>query len=254
MAENPLLPNAELRALLDLTRRCAKLDAAAVRKAANQPGKRAVRPRLPASREALLAGTAIQLQMGDLLVTEPGDTTAASLSPAEGGTAPVALVPDAAPTSSRLALSVAMAAALRTTNSDRLVLYYLRAGAPQSAWAESLAWAQERLLPLIVVCGDARGPEAFRPEQRAPAETFAWEAVRKTTVKLKLPVLTVDGEDAVAVYRAMQESVLRARVGAGPAVLWAMLPSARDIQAGRPSGQAPVKRLERYLKARKISY
>ena len=65
-------------------------------------------------------------------------------------------------------------------------------------------------------------------------------------------MLTVDGEDAVAVYRTAQEGILRARVGGGPAVLWAALATVAEAKA-RPASQRPVARLTRYMRARKIA-
>ena len=67
----------------------------------------------------------------------------------------------------------------------------------------------------------------------------------------KLPVLTVDGEDAVAVYRVMQESALRARQGGGPSVLWAVMTPKQSV-ATMPASIQPVARLRGYLAARKI--
>lgn len=252
MAENPLLPNAELRALLDLTRQCAKLEAIAGRKSAKQPSKRSVSYQ-PSSREALLAGSTLQLRPGDLLVCEPGDSIAAALAPTpEDGKGATPVIPGDHP--ANLPLSVAMAAALRGSGTDCLVMHYTRAGAPQPGWAEAFAWAQNRLLPWILVCSDDRGSQAFRPGKPEKDGALAWDAVHRTAAKLQLPVLTVDGEDAVAVYRVVQESVLRARAGGGPAVLWAMLPSAKDLLVDRPRAARPVSRLERYMKARRIAY
>lgn len=258
LAENPLLPDEQLRALLAHTRHCAKLGAAAHRASARKGQTRGTLRRGsaagPGSREALLAATTLQLGSGDLLVPETGDKVAALLAPAKEGAVNAAgpLLPELERGSSRLLLGTAMAAALKATGSDRLVLTYTRAGAIEPGWAAALRWGQTRLLPLVLVCSDARGPEAFRPSPPSPEEAFTWERVRALARKLQLPVLSVDGEDAVAVYRAMQESVLRARAGGGPAVLWAMLPTSRELAAGRPAAVAPVRRLERYLRARKI--
>lgn len=255
MPENPLLPNEELRALLHLTRRCALLDGAAVRKLARQPPTRGSRSiTVPRSREALLAGTAVQLRPGDLLVARPGDTTADALAPAPKAEQPVPVLPGADLVQSQVLASVALAAGLRSTGGDRLVLHYTSAGTPQNSWAEALAWAQQRLLPFILVCADPSGTGTFRSAGVANKTDLSWEPVRRTAAKLQLPVLTVDGEDAVAVYRTMQESVLRARAGGGPAILWAMLPSAKDLRTARPRGEQPLGRLERYLKSRKISF
>lgn len=254
MAENPLLPDDELRALLVLTKRCAKLNDAARRTSATGISRTRHSALLP-SREALLAATTLQLKPGDLLIPEATDTVAGSLGPTAPGSSEPTLpsLPDAAKSSSRLMLATAMAAALRSAGTDRVVLCYLRAGSPDMAWAAALDWAQTRLLPLILVCADARGSQAFRPNPAEAEGKATWEAVERVARRLKLPVLSVDGEDAVAVYRVMQESVIRARAGGGPAILWAMLPSTRDLATGRFPAVKPVARLQRYLRARKIS-
>ncbi len=262
MAENPLLPNDELRRVLDLTRRCLALDVATNRRSARSTanlrdtgGRAPSRPLLP-SREALLAATLLQLQPGDLLVPEFGDSTALALAPSGvNGTTPGVLpIPALGSSDARLMLAAAMAAALRGSSTDRLVSIYLRADSVEPGWTAALAWAQERLLPLLFVCADPRGPAAFRSGRRTAEDAFSWDAVQRAAGRLKLPILTVDGEDAVAVYRAMQESVLRARSGAGSAILWAMLPVPAARRVGRPRSTTPVKRLEGYLRTRGIRF
>jgi hypothetical protein len=85
----------------------------------------------------------------------------------------------------------------------------------------------------------------------APNQPSISPAMSRFAKRMKLPVLTVDGEDAVAVYRVMQESVLRARQGGGPSVLWAVMTPSRSLAAMPPSSQ-PIARLRSYLAARKI--
>lgn len=253
MAENPLLPDAELRALHALVKRCLTLDSALGRRRQGAAAARSSAT-LPPSREALLAGTAIHLRPGDLLVTQAPDPAAEALAPGptESSEPSATLFPDLPKASSRLLLATAMAAALRGSGSDRLVLALFQAGAPEPNWASALAWAQERQLALILACADARGTAGFAHASPSRPESLDWDTVQRTASRLKLPILSVDGEDAVAVYRVMQESVLRARAGAGPALLWVMLPGPRDLAAGRKPAQQPLKRLERYLKVRGI--
>ncbi len=253
MPENPLLPDAELRALLALTKRCASLDASALRLAAPSRGRRGRFAPL-ASREALLAGTTQQLQPGDLLVGEQGDTTVAALasSPVPKQPTDTPLLPALMGNPSRLLLAAAMAAALQATKTDRVVLAFLRAGAPASAWIPALTWAQEHRLPLVLVCADPSGTKVFRSVASPVADAFSWSEVNRIAGRLQLPILCTDGEDAVAVYRVAQESLLRARTGGGPALLWAMLPTAKDLLA-RGRNLKPVHRLTRYLRARDIS-
>ncbi len=261
MAENPLLPDDQLRALLLLTKECARLDAGVARSLATvrTNGRGANRNSPWPSREALLAGTLLHLQPGDTLLPEPADTVPLRLTPqGAAGEAARAPLPDFLEKelrgqTPRLLLGAAMAAALRGTGSDRLVMVHLSPGRPEASWQAALRWAQDARLPLLVVVGDTRGNGAFQPAQRAVEGAPDWDAVQRAASRLQLPVLAVDGEDAVAVYRVAQESVLRARSGAGPAVLWAMLPSPRDVAAGRSSTAKPVARLQRYLRARGVA-
>lgn len=254
MAENPLLPNAELQALLALTRHCITLDKTARRQAASRkPRARAVAP-LP-FREAFLAGSAVQLRPGDLLVGEPGDATTAKLGPAaeDSNETPPTILPNLRPDTPRLLLAAAFAAALRAAGTEAIVLAFARQSAAEPGWNEALAWAQERQLPLILACADPRGPNAFRDDPRASKAALSWQTVSRAAKRLQLPVLTLDGEDAVAMYRSTQESILRARAGGGPAILWAMLPDLKSAVPRPPSAQ-PLRRLQQYLRARKIPF
>lgn len=253
MAENPLLPNAELRALHHLLRTAARAEAEELRRRARS-GAKSARNTQPGSRAALLAGMLLQLKSGDVAVPEPEDALAASLlhEETDGRETGTALaVPASAP---RLMIAAGLAAAHQASGEERLVLALVRAGTRPADWPAALTWAQERQLPLVLAVADPSGPNAFGAASGAgKAGDFTWPAVQKLTAKLKLPVLSVDGEDAVAVYRVMQESALRARSGGGPAILWAMLPSAQQLAAQRPRTALPVARLERYLKARGIA-
>jgi pyruvate dehydrogenase E1 component alpha subunit len=226
LPENPLLPNRKLRELYALIERCRDLDRR--------------RPHA-AAREALLAATTMQLLPGDLLLAEPGDRTAAALAPKPKSTAPN---PSATLPAQRLPLAAAMARGLQAAAAEGLVLAFTRAGAAEPGWAAALEWAHTARLPLLLACVDATGGATGRAS-RQPRLT--WPNMQRLAKKLRLPVFAVDGEDAVAVYRVMQESVMRARAGGGPAVLWAVLSPQRP-----PRSHLPLARLQSYLAARHI--
>jgi pyruvate dehydrogenase E1 component alpha subunit len=232
LPENPLLPNRKLRELHALMARCRELDR-------RHPGTPA--------REALLAATSMQLLPGDVLLAESGDRAAASLAPASGSTAkPQKATPPVPP----LALAASMAAGLKAAAAAQdahagLVLAYARPGAVEPGWAAVLEWAHRSELPLLLCCADATGGAAPHGPVKLPQLT--WNTLTRVAGKLRLPVLAVDGEDAVAVYRVMQESVIRARSGGGAAVLWAVVSPQRP-----PRTQAPLARLETYMAARRI--
>ncbi len=243
MSENPLLPHRKLKELHTLMLRCRELEQKQRARAVRSAGGRAVPPQ--AGREAVLAATSMQLLPGDLLIGEPGDVVVPELAPpAKGKNAPAAVA--AASGLSRLGLAAAAAQGLKAAGTDGLVLAFARAGVPEDGWAAALEWAHGNQFPLLMACTDATDGKA------GGKSGLIWETISRLSKRTKLPVLLVDGEDAVAVYRAMQEAVIRARYGGGPAVLWAML---TPLSAKRPSlarNLQPVARLNSYLTARKI--
>lgn len=242
MPPDPLLPHAGLRALRALMLRCRGLER-------KQRGS-------AAAREGLLAGTSIQLGRGDLLSAAPGDPVAPHLAPEGKGTAKSGLLFSEPTRSGRLPTErllgcAAAARGMQAAGTDRLVLAFAHAGDAGQDWQAALDWAQREQLPLILACGDATG--GVRPQRgRPPQHAFDFGTVSAFTRRAKLPMFPVDGEDAVAVYRVMQECALRARSGGGPAALWAVL---TPVRAGVPKlkrSASPLARLERSMAARGI--
>jgi pyruvate dehydrogenase E1 component alpha subunit len=206
------------------------------------------KPTPTTAREALLAATTMQLQAGDLLCGEADDAVAASLAPvAREGLGELVLPPAlTGRLGSRLALCAATARGLQGSGAAKespLLLAFARAGVAEPGWQEALSWAQAARLPLLLAVSDATGG---RPVRRAHA--MDWASISASSRRTKLPVITVDGEDAVAVYRVMQECVLRTRMGSGPAVIWAVMSPEPVIR-----GQQPIARLRSYMKARGIA-
>ena len=80
---------------------------------------------------------------------------------------------------------------------------------------------------------------ATRKGSSRNAPPLLWPELTKLAHGLHLPHFPVDGEDAVAVYRVMQETSARARSGGGPSVIWAMLSAERLAPR-----QQPLKRLD----------
>jgi len=235
LSENPLLPHRKLRELHALMLRCRTLER---------------KQKSDAAREALLAATLMQLLPGDLVSASEGDAAVGQLAPAAKKPGVGSVVGGAA-IDARLSLSAAAARGLQAAGSEGLVLAFARAAGPEPGWIAALEWAQAAQLPLILACADAtNGARTRSVKRQEPGLDFV--SMSRLAKRLKLPVLTVDGEDAVAVYRVMQESVLRARQGGGPAVLWAVMTPTRSITA-MPASSQPIARLRSYLSARKIS-
>jgi pyruvate dehydrogenase E1 component alpha subunit len=211
------------------------------------------------AREALLAATTMQLLPGDILSARTGDLTAAQLAPAGKKLKPTdkkaRTIGALAPISNilaRLGLCAAAAKALQAAGTDGVVLSFTHNAAAEPGWLPALEWAQSAQLPLILACTDPTAALPTRSKKINPSEPILdFATLNRLAARTKLAILTVDGEDAVAVYRVMQESVLRARNGGGPAVIWAIM----SPSTGKPKrSQQPIPRLEAYLSARKIPF
>jgi TPP-dependent pyruvate/acetoin dehydrogenase alpha subunit len=84
------------------------------------------------------------------------------------------------------------------------------AEAPAGAWKKSLAAAAKRSLPVLFVSMRTAGEApAFLDTETIPTEAIAFG----------VPIITVDGNDAVAVYRVAYESLSRARDLSNPTLI-----------------------------------
>jgi len=239
LAENPLLPHRKLKELHALILRCRALDRVLHGKTKSP------------AREALLAASAIHLQPGDLVFAEADDPVAASLAPATK----TALrkpskktVKTAQFNLPRLGASAAAAYSL-SPKSKNLIIAHTHENAIEPNWQATLRFAQANRLPLLFLCAGIHPHPKLRAAQKNNRDAFTWESVGRLCARLRLPLLPVDGEDAVALYRVFQESSLHARAGAAPAVIWAML---HPSTAALPRSQTPVARLAAYCRVRGI--
>lgn len=232
MAENPLLPHRKLQELLALMERVRTLERR------NNAGT----PRI--QREALLAATTIHLEPTDLISAPAADKTAPALAPLREGA--TSRPPSFATSLPRLSVAAATARGAQAA-SRGLVLALFETAAREPAWPEALSWAQTERLPLVFACTEDFSRPSRTP--RAAADTVTPDALTRLCRKLSLPILAVDGEDAVAVFRVMQEAALRARSGLGPSLIHAAV-NLRDPQVS--SARPPLARLRQYMKARNI--
>jgi TPP-dependent pyruvate/acetoin dehydrogenase alpha subunit len=81
------------------------------------------------------------------------------------------------------------------------------------AWQEALAFAGHHRLPVLFVIEYNLG------EQAASGQAAALEALKSKAQSYGFPVITVDGNDAVAVYRVCYEARECARQGYGPTLV-----------------------------------
>lgn len=201
------------------------------------------RRRQPAAREALLASMLLHLSAGDLLSGPAGDRTLLELAPPPA--------PNGShhefPSNLRLPLCAGAARGLQTAAPDRLVVAYTNPSARELGWSDAITWAHRDQLPFLLICADlSRGHRPPR-KPRAATPPLTWPAVSQLAGKLHLPLFPVDGGDAVAVFRVMQETTQRARAQGGPSIIWAVL-----TPGALPPKEQPLRRLEAYLAARGI--
>lgn len=226
MADNPLLPQDRLRELRALMQRVRTMD----------------RRKSKVAREALIAATLIHLGAGDLVSAYSGDATLRALAPKSKAGDDAHDVPQ----SLRIPLCAGAARGMHTAGTDRIAVAFARAGVSETGWADALRWAYRDQLPfLLVVADDGAHGKRSRSSRNAPS--LLWPELTKLARNIHLPHFPVDGKDAVAVYRVIQETSARARSGGGPSVIWAMLGG----ESLTPP-QQPLKRLDAYMAVRGI--
>lgn len=238
MAENPLLPNRRLQELHALMLHCRDLD-------------KQHRLFRSVAREAVLAATAVQLEQGDFFIGAESDNSMSALALRTSKSArkrskkPTAVENAAtSPVGLELPFAAGIAHTLQTTGAKNAVAVLTSTSAPVEGWRETLTFAQQARLPLILICLDL----AVKKTVTAKQDTLSLQLVGELSKRNYLPVLTVDGDDAVAMYRVMQESLLRARMKDGPSVVWCSL----EPQAARSAKSKPVTHMEQYLASRSL--
>ena len=235
MAENPLLPHRKLQELRALMLRLRALD-----------GRTTKGPRL----EALKAATIMHLEAGDYAAAPGAEAALPSATPkapkkSAKATTKKTVPLSAKPTRERIATATGVAQGFKSAKLDRAAIVFTEVGAKsETAWAEALDYAMRAELAVIVLCVDTTDGKS----SETPG-TLDWPSAAIFSTKSKVPIVSVDGEDAVALYRVMQESMIHVRLGAGPILVWALCSPARL----KPSEQ-PIQRLEDYMSVRSIPF
>lgn len=151
------------------------------------------------------------------------DTVAHTLTPE----AAFAAVNSSVATSPDMKLALRSAAGSSTPGHISVVLAGSKQLA-QPAWHKAMALAADDKLPVLFVALSGRrvaGAEAG--ELRIP----------QTENEPSLPLINVDGNDVVAVYRVATEAIAHARKGHGPALIDCLLSTASD----------PIENMRKYL-------
>jgi TPP-dependent pyruvate/acetoin dehydrogenase alpha subunit len=271
--ENPLIPNARLRRIY------AAILQARLLGDSLPPSRR----RITRGLEAALVSTSVDLAANDLvsdaLATPVLDHLRATsfAPPTPGASTPhlkpkarAALTawatPSALPSTpviaDRIRTALGAASALRaahaksrtytsaTTATPResgVVVTYTQPGeVPASLWQKTLAFAAHHELPLVfVVLPPPRIKSSNTPKQPPHLSPIIATALRNT-----VPGIAVDANDPIALYRVAQESIARARMGGGPALI-ECVPFA--VHGSRTPPEDALPALERYLLQRHAS-
>jgi TPP-dependent pyruvate/acetoin dehydrogenase alpha subunit len=259
--ENPLINNKKLRQLYVAMVGARVLD----KYAARRRGKENKAGRLVSTRgeEACRVSTAIELIDGDLVSDTQagvvmdfvaGETVASLLrrmsvpsfevrrrkakSPRAKGAAQMPWVEDAG---ERLRIAVGAALAFKTLQHPNLVMVYVRSGeVAEGDWRRMLALASKFELPIIFVVL----PRAGGRRRRKAANISAIAKSRR------VPCIPVDANDAVALYRAAQESIGRARGEGGAVILECIVP--RMEEQHRADREDPIVQLEKFMLGRRV--
>ena len=114
--------------------------------------------------------------------------------------------------------AVGLAYAMQYRGEDSAVVSFFGDGATsQGDFAEALNFAGVWQAPVVFVCQNNQWAISVPREKQSRSKTLAQKAIA-----YEVPGIQVDGNDALAVYRATREALERARAGGGPTLIEAV--------------------------------
>jgi pyruvate dehydrogenase E1 component alpha subunit len=207
--------------------------------------KRTAASKAAVREEAAIAGAALDMLPGDTLAPSLNGYAAAfvkglpvrsifSIAVSGGGKsrssyARLNLIKPSLSLAAQLERAMEAAAAIKKARNKRIVVAFCgKVGATPERLHDAMRQAGKRNLPVLFVCHSDAESDAFY--QKAQEFDF--------------PVVIVDGDDAVAVYRVATEAIAHARRGSGPTLIdckpWV-------LAGGKPEKHDPIVRMEEYL-------
>lgn len=176
-------------------------------------------------------------------------------SPAHCGYAPLNIITPASTIAAQLNIGTGIALANQMKKNDNVVVAFSGEGSTSLGfWHEALNFAGVRGLPIVYVCQNNLWAESVSVKLQTKVEDISSKAAG-----YGFPGITVDGNDAVAMYRVAQEAISRARAGGGPTLIeaktyrWyghseidpAKYRSAEEVEQWK--AKDPIAAMERYL-------
>ena len=158
-----------------------------------------------------------------------------------------------------LATSVALVNK-RKKKSNVVVAFGDRATTTLGCWRKALELAANKSLPIIFVVEDNpwTDPASVEANEEEKDSTAGFDPGGKAR-SYAFPIITVDANDVVAVYRVAYESVERARQGGGPVLvegkpyrLYSSTKRRVANSAARRGERDPLTHMERYLKTKRL--
>jgi TPP-dependent pyruvate/acetoin dehydrogenase alpha subunit len=252
--ENPLVPNAKLKAMYIAMLEARTLEEAIQKRLRSRGQKR--RAASIRNQEAVRASTVFQLEADDLISDTGTSAGMASILGTDGtallkaytsSKSPKLIVDKLLPSfqDAEEGRSMILGAALTLKAQSRkgVVIAYIQKDALSAAtWARILRPAVKYELPIIFIllpriAGFKKGDEVA--------------GTAKLAGKARVPGIPVDACDAVALYRVIQESLGRTRGGDGPVLIecisWRSQPRTED------ASRDPIEHLRLFLEGRRIS-
>jgi len=190
--------------------------------------------------EATVAGTTIDLRLGDWVAPCEGDLTAAfvkgislnSILDAVSGDAPAGALLHATrnvlrPTlsaSAKMNIAIGIGLANRASKAGNVALVFSHAKATSGKhWREAASFASKNALPILFVvyekdADDSKGGKKHKKQRKRDPQDDSYG----------FPVIPVDANDVVAMYRVAHESIQKARQGRGPTLI-----EARAFRSGK---------------------
>jgi TPP-dependent pyruvate/acetoin dehydrogenase alpha subunit len=220
--------------------------------------------------EAIEAGTLTGLHPDDLVAPgtnavaaglvrgEPVKSIVAELlgetrRPRQKNRAPLSVLPCSLSLAAQINIALGAAWGSRSRKDRPVAISICRESSTSpSVWRDAVVFSVLHKLAVIHVVHTGRSEAAAVDGHSALRQHLS-------SLGSDLPTLTVDGDDAVAVYRVCQEAVRRARQGRGPALIecqtsaTASVGHLKNLSVNhQPPGTDPIQRLETYLQRKGI--
>jgi acetoin:2,6-dichlorophenolindophenol oxidoreductase subunit alpha len=195
--------------------------------------------------EAVIAGPTVDCTAEDTISASPKNLSAlvARGLPLNELLAPATCVAPYSITNTSLpedpfVVGTGVALAHKLAKKQRVVVAFCPQDSPAlETWNETLKFAGEHKLPILFVIKNGVADHQASSEHAPHLEDFTF-----MTRDYGFPGIIVDGQDVVAVFRATQESIHRARNGAGPTLIDCRTDSKRD----------PLAYMEHYMRKRNV--